>query len=333
MRRETIGGLRRPALVAAAMAAIALLSLACAAPQAKSAAAEPITDDFLVPHAPPAMTLVKAGSFAMGDETGELWDGTRPVHEVTLSYDFLIGTYQVTFDEYDRFTLATGRHALYDFGWGRERRPVVNLTWWDMVDFCNWLSLREGLKPAYNADHELIDAAGRPTTDVKLVEGYRLPTEAEWEYAASGGHAREPGARRFLFPGSDLIDEVAWYSGNTGDEWVFKGSATMVDYSMHGAALYEGRSTQPVGLKKPNELGIYDLGGNVWEWCHDWYAEYDGSPKLDPVGAADGHVRVIRGGSWIFGANDCRTANRYWRGAYDKNFRIGFRIARTAPRG
>lgn len=323
---------RRAAVTATALAALVCFSAACATPRAAASVSVPVGDDLGVPHASPAMTLVRAGSFTMGDETGELWDGTRPTHRVTIGYDYLIGTYQVFFDEYDRFTLATGRPALYDFGWGRERRPVVNLTWWDMVDYCNWLSLREGLKPAYNADYELIDASGRPTADIKLVEGYRLPTEAEWEYAASGGHARDPGRRRFLFPGSDLIDEVAWYSGNSGGEWIFKGSETNVSYSMHGASLYEGRSTQPVGLKKPNELGIYDMGGNVWEWCHDFYGDYDESPKLDPIGAAESHVRVIRGGSWIFGANDCRTANRYWRGAYDKNYRIGFRIARTASR-
>lgn len=145
MRLDTVRRTCRLSDVVTAMAALACLSLACTAPRAKAPVAEAMMEDLSVPHATPAMTLVKAGSFAMGDETGELWDGTRPVHEVSLSYDFLIGTYQITFDEYDRFTLATGRHALYDFGWGRESRPVVNLTWCDMVDYCNWLSLRVGL--------------------------------------------------------------------------------------------------------------------------------------------------------------------------------------------
>lgn len=133
MRLDTVRRTRRLAAVATGSAALACLGLGCVALRAEASVAEVVRDDLNVAHATPAMTLVKAGSFTMGDETGELWDGTRPVHEATLSYDFLIGSYQVFFDEYERFTLATGRHALYDFGWGRERRPVVNLTWWDMV--------------------------------------------------------------------------------------------------------------------------------------------------------------------------------------------------------
>lgn len=286
-------------------------------------------DDETVAHRLPPLVIVRGGTFLMGDEVGDLWDGTRPVHQVTLSYDFWMGRYQVTFEEFDLFCRATGRHPLYDHGWGRERRPVMRLTWWDMADFCNWLSLREGLPPAYDDRYDLLDLDGNVTTDITRVAGYRLPTEAEWEYAAMGGHEFEPGSRRYLYSGSDDLDEVGWYSGNSGEEWIFTGTATRMDYSQHGAALYEGKSTWPVGEKKPNQLGIHDMSGNVWEWCHDRYGEYSPEPKLNPIGPAEGHVRVIRGGSWIFGSNDCRIANRYWRGAYDKVYRLGFRIART----
>jgi formylglycine-generating enzyme required for sulfatase activity len=280
-------------------------------------------------HIVPQMVLVEAGTFQMGDEVGDLWDETKPVHTVTLTYNYWIGKHQVTFNEYDLFSQATGGDPLYDFGWGREDRPVMRLTWWDMIDYCNWLSEREGLKPAYNDKEQLLDINGKVTTDITQVQGYRLPTEAEWEYAASGGHKADPDSPRFLYAGSNDIEEVAWYSGNSGGEWIFLGSSSRVDYSQHGASLYEGRSTQPVGQKQPNQLGIYDMSGNVWEWCHDWYGLYTEDDKVNPIGAPTGHVRVMRGGSWIFGSKDCRVGNRFYRGAYDKVFRLGFRIART----
>ena len=313
-------------------AAILVLTLslfsACvsSAPQAPGQLPQEVVD---FPHRAPQMALVEAGTFQMGDEIGDLWDESKPIHMVTLTYNFWMGKHQVTFNEYDLFTKATGRDPLYDFGWGREDRPVMRLTWWDMVDYCNWLSEREGLKPAYNDNEELLDIHGNVTTDITQVQGYRLPTEAEWEYAASGGHKADPEASRFLYAGSNDIEEVAWYSGNSGGEWIFHGSSSRVDYSQHGASLYEGRSTQPVGQKKPNQLGIYDMSGNVWEWCHDWYGLYTTEDKINPIGAPTGHVRVMRGGSWIFGSKDCRVGNRFYRGAYDKVFRLGFRIART----
>ena len=310
-------------LITVACVATLLITLPSCVTPSRTAAAP------VVPHIVPEMVRVQAGTFQMGDEVGDLWPGTRPVHEVTLTYDFLIGTYQITFNQYDNYCEATGADRLSDFGWGREDRPAMYLTWWDMVRYCNWLSEREGLQPAYNAEYELLDFEGNVTRDITRVEGYRLPTEAEWEYAASGGHKALPIPPRTLYSGSDVLDEVGWFSGNSGEEWVFTGSDSRVDYSRHGGSLYEGRSTHPVGMKLPNELGIYDMSGNVWEWCHDWYAEYTAESKVNPIGAETSHVRVMRGGSWIFGANDCRVGNRFYRSEYDKIFRLGFRIART----
>jgi len=277
----------------------------------------------------PEMVIVKAGYFLMGDEIGDLWEGTRPVHRVELTYDYWIGKYPVTFSEYDAFCEATERPPANDQGWGREDRPVVNVTWRDAVAFCNWLSVKEGLQPAYNEAGELLDFMGKVTTDITKVEGYRLPTEAEWEYAASGGHQNIPGTPRFLFSGSNEIDEVAWYFENSGEELIFTGTPLTVDYSSHGAAKIQGKSTQPVGQKKPNELGIYDMSGNVWEWCHDRFGYYSEEEKINPIGAEEGHVRVMRGGSWIFGANDCRVGNRLYRPPHERIFRLGFRLART----
>ena len=277
----------------------------------------------------PEMVMVEAGSFQIGDEIGDLWDGCRPVHNVTLSYDFWVGKYPVTFIEFDDFSQATASNMAYDHGWGREKRPVIYVNWWDAIRYCNWLSHEENLQPAYNQEGKLLDQNGNPTSDISTVIGYRLLTEAEWEYAASGGQKALPIPPRHLYSGSDEIDEVAWYSNNSGKEWIYIGSNLKVDYSSHGASLYEGKSTQPVGQKQPNQLGLYDMSGNVWEWCHDYYSDYTDEAKINPIGAATGHVRVMRGGSWIFGANDCRVGTRLYRSPHDKIFRIGFRIART----
>ena len=276
----------------------------------------------------PQMVMVKAGSFQMGDEVGDLWDGCRPVHSVTLTYNFWIGKYVVTFAEYDDFSQSTGRRLAYDHSWGRDNRPVIDVSWRDAIAYCNWLSEREGLKPAYNQNGELVDINSNVTTDITKVAGYRLPTEAEWEYAASGGQEALPIPPRFLFAGSDDIDEVAWYFENSG-EYIFTGTSLTFDYTSHGASHIQGMSTHPVGQKKPNQLGVYDMSGNVWEWCHDWYGSYPGESRTDPIGPSEGHVRVMRGGSWIFGANDCRVACRFYRSPHDKLFRLGFRLART----
>jgi formylglycine-generating enzyme len=286
----------------------------------------PNTQPAYEPYIVPEMVLVKAGSFQMGDEVGDLWDGCRPVHNVTLTYDFWIGKYEATFEEYNLFCESTDRRNAYDQGWEGGNRPVINVDWRDAIAYCNWLSEKEGLKPAYNQEEELLDRNGNITTDITQVEGYRLPTEAEWEYAASGGHEASP--TRFLFSGSNDIDEVAWYFGNSG-EYVFTGTSLGYSYTSHGASHIQGMSTHPVGQKKPNELGVYDMSGNVWEWCHDWYGSYTSENKTNPIGPPSGHVRVMRGGSWIFGANDCRVACRLYRPPHESIFRLGFRLART----
>jgi formylglycine-generating enzyme len=281
-------------------------------------------------HIVPETVLVKAGSFQMGDEVGDLWDGCTPVHNVTLTYDYWIGKYEVTFEEYNDFCDSTERRHAYDNGWDGTDRPVINVSWRDAIAYCNWLSESEGLKPAYSHEEELLDINGNVTTDITQVEGYRLPTEAEWEYAASGGHEALPIPPRFLFSGSDDIDEVAWYFNNTG-EYIFTGTSLTADYTSHGASKIQGgKSTQPVGKKQPNQLGLYDMSGNVWEWCHDWYGEYTSEDKTNPIGATSSHVRVMRGGSWIFGTNDCRVGSRLYRPPHEIIFRLGFRIARTA---
>jgi len=204
----------------------------------------------------PEIVYVKGGTFYMGSNDGE--SDEKPIHKVIMS-DFYIGKYEVTFEEYEKFCESTRREKPDDNGWGRGKRPVINVCWYDAVEYCKWLSEETGKK-------------------------YRLPTEAEWEYASKGGLK----SAVYKYSGSNNIDEVAWYDGNSGDK------------------------THPVGTKQPNELGIYDMSGNVWEWCSDWYDEdyYSKSPSTDPKGPSSGEYRVFRGGGWYNSSVNCRSALR-----------------------
>ena len=133
---------------------------------------------------------------------------------------------------------------------------------------------------------------------------YRLPTEAEWEYAARGGTK----SRGYAYAGGNKVDEVAWYTENTNRE-----------------------STRPVGLKLPNELGLYDMSGNVWEWCHDWYDKYPKGKQPDPKGPKSGDSRVLRGGSSFSGADDCRLSSRNLLTPDSRDYSIGFRLVLSPP--
>ncbi len=251
----------------------------------------------------PQMVLVEKGSFTMGDTWGGGDSDEKPTHKVTFTYDFYIGKYEVTFDEYDAFCNATGRSKASDNSWGRGTRPVIYVSWWDAIAYCNWLSEKEKLPKAYDNNGNFLDKDGRVTTDPSKVVGYRLPTEAEWEYAARGGNK----SKGYKYAGSDNVSDVAWYSSNSGGE------------------------TQEVGKKAPNELGIYDMSGNVWEWCSDWFGNYSSSAQTNPYNSTAGSYRVRRGGSWLNGAADVRVANRGVNSPTFANYSLGFRIARTVP--
>jgi formylglycine-generating enzyme required for sulfatase activity len=248
----------------------------------------------------PEMVLVEPGSFEMGSASGR--PDEQPVHTVRITRPFYIAQYQLTFDEYDRFCEDTGRRKAEDRGRVRGTLPVSNVTWYDAVAYCNWLSERQGLTPCYSGSGKVMHC------DFSA-NGYRLPTEAEWEYAARGGHL----SQGYLYAGSDDPDEVAWYAGSSGDQ------------------------IQPVGQKKPNELGLYDMCGNMFEWCWDWYGEdyYASSPSDDPLGppmpastSVRGPERVRRGGSWREDAINIRITSR----SFDYASYVGdngFRLART----
>ncbi len=249
----------------------------------------------------PTMVLVEEGSFRMGSTDG--LPDEQPIHTVRITRSFYMGACEVTFDEYDRFCVDTSRNKAEDGGRGRGTQPLLNVDWYDAVAYCNWLSEREGLTPCYSG-------TGKGTECDFLAEGFRLPTEAEWEYAARGG--RQSGG--FTYAGSNDPDDVAWYEANANDQ------------------------PQPVGQKQPNELGLYDMSGNLFEWCWDWYGRdyYSSSPESDPPGPPAPKtttpwelVRVRRSGSWREKAESIRTAFR----SYDTASYVGdngFRLVRMA---
>ena len=228
---------------------------------------------------------VPGGSFQMG---GTILD-ELPVHTVMLSA-FSIGKYEVT-------------QALYESVMGNNPSefrggdlPVESVTWYDAIEFCNKLSEREGLQPAYKVN-------GKNVEWNRNADGYRLPTEAEWEYAAKGGNG-SPGNYRYA--GSNDADSVAWHEDNCR------------------------KHTLPVGKKAPNDLGIYDMSGNVSEWCWDWDGEYLSGAQTNPVGASSGSGRVLRGGSWNEPVVYIRSASRDSSDPGSMSTDKGFRLARSA---
>ncbi len=251
---------------------------------------------------PPESVLVEKGMFLMGDTWGDGFGNERPTHRVEFTYDFYIGKYEVTFDEYDAFCFDTKRDFADHEDWGRGHRPVINVAWWDAVAYCNWLSDKEELPRAYNDLGKLLDEDGNVTTDPSEVVGYRLPTEAEWEFSARGGNDTQG----YKYSGSNDPNEVAWYYENSQEK------------------------TQEVGLREPNELGIYDMSGNAYEWCSDYRVDYTSDARTNPYNGS-GIYRVLRGGCWDSYAEYIRVAVRFGgTSAYSSSI-IGFRIARTAP--
>jgi formylglycine-generating enzyme required for sulfatase activity len=227
----------------------------------------------------PEMVVIPAGTFKMGATMGGL--GEEPVHTVRIEQTFAIGRYPITFDEYDQFASATSRSLPDDGSWGRGRQPAINVSWDDAVEYAKWLSGQTRKR-------------------------YRLPTEAEWEYAARGG------------------TETDYWWGNE----MKSGMANCDD----GDGRWGGKQTSPVGSFQPNPFGLYDTAGNVWEWVEDcWHQDYEGAPPegsawLEANGGNCGQ-RVMRGGSWGYEPGSLRTSCRDWMYADDWIDYVGFRLA------
>ncbi|MFM9948928.1 MAG: SUMF1/EgtB/PvdO family nonheme iron enzyme [Saprospiraceae bacterium] len=242
---------------------------------------------------PEGFVIVWGGAYTMGSEE----EGVP--HEVKVN-TFMIGKYPVTQEEYTKTSCKPNPSHFEG-----NKNPVEQVNWMDAIEYCNLLSKKNGIPVAYNEQGNLLDASGKVTKDVLEVRGLRLPTEAEWEYAARGG--RE--SKGYQYIGSNDLKEVAWYRENS-----------------------DGK-THPVGVLKPNELILYDLSGNVWEWCQDWYDEkyYEFCKKngvaVNPLGPYMGIIRVFRGGGWYAYPQYCRVAFRYGGREELRYSALGFRLA------
>ncbi|HNL37750.1 MAG TPA: SUMF1/EgtB/PvdO family nonheme iron enzyme [Saprospiraceae bacterium] len=273
---------------------------------------------------PPApahnMLWVAGGTFLMGDQWGDepANNAERPVHTVTLSGFYLDQT-ETTFEAYDAFCMATGRDTLPSSGWGRGRQPVFNVSWFDAVLYCNWRSVQERFTPVYTVDSSSIPWQVKADW---AANGYRLPTEAEWEFAARALN-RQGGAKVRFATGRDSISPAeANYNPNdpAPKPWALPG--TYRKRTLHADSL---------GV---NSLGFRHLSGNVWEWCWDWfdkswYAQSEGA--TDPRGPDYGNFRICRGGSFGMPAAFCRAACRAWGAPADRTSYVGFRVARSGP--
>ncbi len=241
----------------------------------------------------PTLAAVTGGTFTMGctDEVKPCANFENPPHSVTLP-DFQIGRYEITQAEWQ--SLMGNNPSSFS---NCPNCPVERVSWYDAAVYCNRLSEKLGLKPCYYADASYKQVYGKsgsnwnmpntgPVFWKKCADGYRLPTEAEWEFVARGGSL--DATPKTPYPGSSNVGGVAWYKNNANSK------------------------TNPVGQKQANELGVYDMSGNVWEWCYDWYDPnyYAASNCCIPTGPANGTIKTTRGGSWFDDETSMRVSHR-----------------------
>ncbi|MGE4520652.1 MAG: formylglycine-generating enzyme family protein [Desulfobacteraceae bacterium] len=237
---------------------------------------------------------IKPGTFMMGSPSSESGrENDEKQHKVTLTKGYFMQTTEVTIGQYRKYLQETGddtgvdwkdddcpikKNSSYSLSGNKfgqsDKQPMVEISWHGAKKFADWLSKKDGIT-------------------------YRLPTEAEWEYAARAGTTTA-----YCFgDNSGSLGNYAWYDDNSGSK------------------------THEAGLKKPNKLGLYDMHGNVWEWCEDWFGDYPSGHVTDPSGPGSGSYRVLRGGGWSDSARSCRGANRFNHSPGDTNNLYGFRLA------
>jgi formylglycine-generating enzyme required for sulfatase activity len=284
---------------------IAVLAALCSMPALQSIQAAPSA---ILPEGW-VLIKTKGQSFQMGQEfTGRRWTYTFPAHQVSFSYEFMMSATQVTQAEYQKISgVNPTKHP------GNEQRPIDNVSWFDAVLYCNALSKRDGLDAvyAYSAltrnptNNEMADLPGL-AIDIKK-NGYRLLTSAEYEFVQRAGTTTT-----WFFAGTEAnqnnATNYAWCELNATD-----------------------KHPHPVGQLKPNKFGVYDITGNLWMWCNDWYFDgpYPDSPQVDQTGPASGRERIARGGAFKNDIAHERSAYHWQWAPRDHNYEVGFRIART----
>ena len=263
---------------------------------------------FAAAKADDGLKAIKGGSFRMGSPASEAWREQDETSHLVKVANFRLAPREVTQEEYQR---VTGKNPARFRGAGR---PVENVSWLDAAAYCNALSLREGFKPAYKIK-------GASVAWDRTADGYRLPTEAEWEYACRAGTDTP-----FNTKTSISAAECNYYGHYP---YMIEGNYFDSSKLKTKPGVYR-QETVNAGSFKPNGFGLYDMHGNVREWCWDWYGPYDASDADEPDGPADGTNRVLRGGGWNDFGKHLRSACRMSAPAGETAANIGFRLARGA---
>ncbi|WP_375448796.1 formylglycine-generating enzyme family protein [uncultured Nostoc sp.] len=250
----------------------------------------------------PEMIRIDGGTFSLG------YQDQKNTNVVRLD-DFQISQTPITIWQYALFCTNTGREIKDNSPeWGLfGDNPVVNVSWYDAIEYANWLSVHLGFEPVYEIDKQTKDPNNQNKYDyinwtIQVhwnAKGYRLPTEAEWEYAARGGQK----SKNFRFAGSNNLEEVGWFMDNTN-------------------------RTQAVAQKKSNEMNLYDMSGNVSEWCWDWDGDYISELSINPKGIEQGTYRIMRGGSWCDSDDFCLVSNRNNGNPYVGDNTYGLRLVK-----